>query len=455
MHELISMMPQYKKMSEYFNILTNSIEILPETFIKCFNGSNGLCAGNTPEEALCQGICEIFERIALKRLFTGDGHFPLIPREFYEDTDSVNMIKFIESKNYMCIVKDLTLEGKIPVVGVIIIDPSRTKCQMGVGSDLNFDIALQRCITEVFQGKEFNLTYPLLMKPIYDLHVLDENLRKLNKNSLSIELMKQIICGDGKIPLQALFDLDETNLNNLNIFNHKLNKNKEVLNELVRIAKNNQYKLYVKDFSIYGFPTYQVFIPDQSSLYISMENAIIKIIAANDLRNILTQEFIDYNKFLECLHTINKNGAYSSDFDINSILGITYSINLPSDTHLIEVLVLTHLERYKEAYEKYQEYFGHDINNQYILLYLHALNSNKEIEITEFFNDMENKNAIREINNFKENLSNLKMLTCYKCEICPKIDICLYRSVKEIQIRAIKERSMYCTSKDDYIKILY
>ena len=44
-----------------YEAIEGEIKYLP-TFFSFACGGNGLCAGNTSEEAICQGICEIFER---------------------------------------------------------------------------------------------------------------------------------------------------------------------------------------------------------------------------------------------------------------------------------------------------------------------------------------------------------------------------------------------------------
>jgi len=60
-------------------------------------------------------------------------------------------IKKIEKKGLKVIVKDCTLNGLFPVIGVLVMNMSRTKYYFAIGSDINLDICIQRCITEMFQ----------------------------------------------------------------------------------------------------------------------------------------------------------------------------------------------------------------------------------------------------------------------------------------------------------------
>ncbi len=52
----------------YFNRQTGGLFYFPGIIAEYFYGSNGMAAGNTPEEALVQGLCEIFERSAQKQI---------------------------------------------------------------------------------------------------------------------------------------------------------------------------------------------------------------------------------------------------------------------------------------------------------------------------------------------------------------------------------------------------
>lgn len=56
----------------YQNIVDNSCYLLPEEILYKVCGTTGMCAGNTREEALVQGICEIIERKSLQKIYLDD-----------------------------------------------------------------------------------------------------------------------------------------------------------------------------------------------------------------------------------------------------------------------------------------------------------------------------------------------------------------------------------------------
>ena len=71
--EIINEFPQSELIDfvPYYNVTDKKVEYLPLEFIIASCGSNGMCAGNSPEEAIIQGICEIFERYCCLIFYRG------------------------------------------------------------------------------------------------------------------------------------------------------------------------------------------------------------------------------------------------------------------------------------------------------------------------------------------------------------------------------------------------
>lgn len=69
--------------------LTNGDEIyLPSIFVDISTGSNGMCAGNSPAEAIMQGLCEIYERHVLNKIhYNSDITLPSIPDWYLRNTN--------------------------------------------------------------------------------------------------------------------------------------------------------------------------------------------------------------------------------------------------------------------------------------------------------------------------------------------------------------------------------
>ena len=65
----------------FYSLKRGAIEYLPWDFLQHLYWSNGMCAGNRPEEALSQGLSEILERYAVREIWHGNITPPTISPE--------------------------------------------------------------------------------------------------------------------------------------------------------------------------------------------------------------------------------------------------------------------------------------------------------------------------------------------------------------------------------------
>ena len=265
---------EFSNTLEYFyHVNTGKMIPMYRDLIDIMCGSNGLCAGNTMYEAIAQGIGELFERMSYRHVVMENLECPTIPIEIYKDTYSMKMIDFLTEKKYEVIVKDFTLGGKYPVLGVLLISPAKTKVKLSVASDINFDITLQRCITEALQGRKLNGFFPAEMGSLFPIEKWNEK-GEIAKSYLSSEILKLFVNGSGIIPLNLFINNQKFYFNNLNVFHNGNLNSKEAYRHLLSIIQKNHLDLYVKNYSIFGFPTYRVFIKNESFIHISCEQFI-------------------------------------------------------------------------------------------------------------------------------------------------------------------------------------
>ena len=154
--ELLEIKRQYSKKLlciPFWNVKRKKIELLDAFNISYLCTTNGLCAGNTAQEAIIQGICEIFERYAIKKIYKNNITPPSIPGSFFMGTKIYNIIKMLEEKyDYKIIIKDCSLGLNLPVIGVLLIDINRHKYTFHLGSDPSPITSIERCLTEIYQG---------------------------------------------------------------------------------------------------------------------------------------------------------------------------------------------------------------------------------------------------------------------------------------------------------------
>jgi len=142
-----------------FSILREETVKVPVNFVTYIHASNGMAAGNTMEEAMIQASCEIFERHAQIQIIKPEKTVPSIDPDSVDNVVIKDMIKFYQGKNVDVIIKDLSLGGVLPCIGVLFINhnlsPDRLEHRILIpGVSFNMDEGLTRCFTESMQGRE-------------------------------------------------------------------------------------------------------------------------------------------------------------------------------------------------------------------------------------------------------------------------------------------------------------
>ena len=119
--------------------------------------SNGMAAGNTPFEARTQCLAEIFERHVRHRVISEGLCLPDVPAEILERYPHVlRAIEAIEASGFPILVKDASLGGRYPVLSVILLNPHNGGVYASWGAHPRFEVALERTLTELLQGRDLN-----------------------------------------------------------------------------------------------------------------------------------------------------------------------------------------------------------------------------------------------------------------------------------------------------------
>lgn len=128
---------------------------IPLNIIANLYVSNGMAAGNSKSEARVQALSEILERFVKNRIISEGLALPQIPAEVlagYPEIESA--INAIESSGFKVIVFDASLGGLYPVISVALLDPVNAGCYAAFGAHPKFEVALERTVTELLQGRE-------------------------------------------------------------------------------------------------------------------------------------------------------------------------------------------------------------------------------------------------------------------------------------------------------------
>ncbi len=119
--------------------------------------SNGMSAGNSKMEARTQALSEIFERYVKNRIIAECISLPDIPDDIIKMYPKAHAAKVeLEQEGFIIEVKDASLGGQYPVMSVTMIEPESGRCLVSFGAHPSFEVALDRTITELLQGRRLD-----------------------------------------------------------------------------------------------------------------------------------------------------------------------------------------------------------------------------------------------------------------------------------------------------------
>jgi YcaO-like protein with predicted kinase domain len=231
---------------EFVDVLGERLVDLPFDAFCMMTGSSGMCAGNTPEEALAHGICEVFERHVIHLLESRRVQgLPTVPFDRLPLRSGLvrRQLDSVMSAGIEVLVKDATIGGVVPVVGLVLADRAAGTCHVSFGSDPVFDLALSRCVTEAFQGTD------RLFRPRPQAGGSSGPLDTYNNLEVLLDRLTESV---GASRVESAFG-DATTC-------------RAAMQFAVDRVRQLGLGLYVRDFSWFGFPAYYVYVESLSAL---------------------------------------------------------------------------------------------------------------------------------------------------------------------------------------------
>ena len=146
----------------------------PSNLIENLFLSNGMAAGNTLAEAQVQCLSEIFERAVKREILEGEMALPDVPQEVLARYPGIVAgIQALEEQGFPVLVKDASLGGQFPVMCVTLMNPRTGGVFASFGAHPNFEVALERSLTELLQGRSFEGLNDLA-RPTFESHAVTE-----------------------------------------------------------------------------------------------------------------------------------------------------------------------------------------------------------------------------------------------------------------------------------------
>lgn len=232
----------------FYSILDDKMVNIPRSLMVPLYSSTGMAAGNTPEEAIVQGMSEIWERWCQRHFLTQGMVPPTIPDEYLRNYPmAYETITQVRNSGYDVLVKDCSMGSGYPAIATAVIDKRTHTYHVHMGASPVFEIALGRSLTETFQGR-------LLEK------VTDTSLSETAKDVCTYR--KSYVMGRGAYPIE--YFTDDATFPFVPFEDRTHCSNRELLAYAVDFFRSKGMKIYVRDMSHMGFCTYQAIISDMN-----------------------------------------------------------------------------------------------------------------------------------------------------------------------------------------------
>ena len=138
----------------YTRLRDEKVVYFPVNLIGNLYVSNGMSAGNTLMEARTQALAEIFERDIKYKIIREGFCLPDVPEAVINRFPRIAAgIAGLRKAGYGILVKDASLGGQFPVMCVTLLHPEDQGCFASFGAHPRFEVALERALTELLQGR--------------------------------------------------------------------------------------------------------------------------------------------------------------------------------------------------------------------------------------------------------------------------------------------------------------
>jgi len=219
--------------------------------------SNGMSAGNTPAEARAQALSEILERHVKFKVIAEGLCLPDVPEDVIARYPTIAAgIAGLRAAGFGILVKDASLGGNFPVMCVTMLNPHDQGVFASFGAHPRFEIALERALTELLQGRALEALdgFP---PPGFDLEEV--------ASAPNIEI--HFVDSSGIVHWNFFnetpdFDFTDWNFNDL-----ETGKTADDYAWLAERIQADGHDIYVADFDHLGVYACRILVPGMSEIY--------------------------------------------------------------------------------------------------------------------------------------------------------------------------------------------
>ncbi|MBQ4844610.1 OsmC domain/YcaO domain-containing protein [Pseudoalteromonas sp. MMG005] len=343
----------------------------PSNLIENLFLSNGMSAGNNFEEAKVQCLSEIFERAVKRQIIEQEIVLPDVPRSVIEKFPGIlEGIEGLEAQGFPVVVKDASLGGQFPVMCVTLMNPKTGGVFASFGAHPSFEIALERSLTELLQGRSFEGLNDV-PKPTF--------------NSMAVAEPENFVD----------HFIDSTGVISWRFFSTKYDyafcewdfsgSNEQECKQLFGILKTLGKEAYVAEFSDLGTAC-RILVPDYSEVY-PVEDLIWDNTnkALQYREDILNLHALDDDALVDLVERLEES-QLDNYIDIRTLIGVEFDENTVwGQVTILELKILIYLAlgELEEAIELVDSFLQYNDNTVARGLFYQAVHAVLEVSIDE------------------------------------------------------------------------
>jgi ribosomal protein S12 methylthiotransferase accessory factor len=327
----------------------------PSNLIENLYLSNGMSAGNTLEEAQVQCLSEIFERAVKREIIEGEIALPDVPEEVLAKYPSIVAgIQGLEEQGFPVLVKDASLGGQFPVMCVTLMNPRTGGVFASFGAHPSFEVALERSLTELLQGRSFEGLNDLPQPTFQSEAVTEPN-----------NFVEHFIDSSGLVSWRFFSSKSDYDFVEWDFTNEGENSNADEAAELFGILEEMGKEVYMAVYEHLGATACRILVPDYSEIYLVedliWDNTNKALAFREDILNIHRLDDTRLEALVERLEECELDD-YT---EITTLIGIEFDDNTVwGQLTLLELKLLIYiaLKQFEEAKDLVEQFLQYNTN---------------------------------------------------------------------------------------------
>lgn len=346
----------------------------PSNLIENLFLSNGMSAGNTLAEAQVQCLSEIFERAVKREILEGEIALPDVPQEVLAKYPGILAgIQGLEEQGFPVLVKDASLGGEFPVMCVTLMNPRTGGVFASFGAHPSFEVALERSLTELLQGRSFEGLNDL-PQPTFESHaVMEPN-----------NFVEHFIDSSGVVSWRFFSAKSDFEFVEWDFSGQGENSNAEEAATLFGILEDLGKEVYMAVYEHIGATACRILVPDYSEIYpvddLIWDNTNKALFFRADILNLHSLDDADLKALVKRL----EESELDDYTDITTLIGIEFDDNTAwGQLTILELKLLIYLalKQFDEAKELVETFLQFNDNTVERGLFYQALNVVLEVQM--------------------------------------------------------------------------